>query len=407
MDIASLDRANAVEMNLGDAAFKKNAIAHISSWARRPPFYVFTNGPPQVVAGRYADVHEIFTSPDRFSSQVPRGPGYEQFDKFMGGQFMTQMDGETHARLRRLVMPAFSARRIEQIEARIEEIIRGLLDDIERVGPEFDAMDQYASKLVVGVLLTAMLDLSEEQKSILLEYQEIMPILTAMRAGEPFAPRVKAAYTAAANLVHDVIEDRRSGSRSDFLTDLVQARDAGDKLSDEELFNQIFGIFAALATTPRSGGGGLFMLYSHPEQIARLVADPTLTQDAVEECLRIAGNGYFTFPRIATCDTEVGGVPILKGMIVRPSPLAANLDPAAFPEPLKFDILRKPKRIMTFGAGPHHCVGNLLGRKTLNTAVRRLVERFPNARLRDPEFSPTYVGSVGELRLDSLPMRVS
>lgn len=407
MDLANLDRANAIDINLGDAEFKRNAIAHISSWARRPPFYVFSNGPPQAVVGRYADVLEVFTSPDRFSSQVPRGPGYEQFDKFMGGQFMTQMDGETHSRLRRLVMPAFSARRIEQIEFRIEEIIQGLLDDIERIGPEFDAMGQYAAKLVVGVLLTAMLDLSEEQKEVLLEYQEIMPILTSMRAGEPFAPRVKAAYSAASDLVRDVIEDRRRGARSDFLADLVHARDAGDKLSDEELFNQIFGIFAALATTPRSGGGGLFMLYSHPEQLARLVADPSLTPDAVEECLRIAGNGYFTFPRIATCDTEVGGVPILKGMIVRPSPLAANLDPAVFSEPLKFDISRKPKRIMTFGAGPHHCIGNLLGRKTLNTAVRRLVERFPQARLQDPTFRPTYVGAVGELRLESLPMRIN
>jgi cytochrome P450 len=75
-----------------------------------------------------------------------------------------------------------------------------------------------------------------------------------------------------------------------------------------------------------------------------------------------------------------------------------------FADPLRFDIHRKPKRIMTFGAGPHHCLGNLLGRLTLTTAIGRLLARFPRARLADPDFQPVYGGAVGELRLKSLPM---
>ncbi len=67
---------------------------------------------------------------------------------------------------------------------------------------------------------------------------------------------------------------------------------------------------------------------------------------------RLGSNGYFTFPRICTKDTEVGGTRILKGMVVRPSPLAPNYDPDQFPDPLRFDIHRKPKRILSFGAGP-------------------------------------------------------
>jgi cytochrome P450 len=136
-----------------------------------------------------------------------------------------------------------------------------------------------------------------------------------------------------------------------------------------------------------------------------LIRDPGLIPDAIEECLRIASNGYFTFARIATRDTEVGGTPIRKGMIVRPSPLAANYDPTVFPDPLRFDIHRKPKRILSFAVGPHHCVGNILGRTTITIAIRRLLARFPNARLADPDFVPVYGGSVGELRLQSLPMR--
>ena len=404
MSLAQLDRTNSVDIDLGGADFKANARRHLYDWATRPPFYVFTSGPPTVVVGRYADVHEVFTDAERFSSEVPKGPGYEQFDKFMGSRFLTQLDGERHARLRRLIMPAFSARRMEQMEARIDEIVGDLLDDIERAGPAFDGMTQYAARLVVGVLLTAMLNLDEAQRRVLLAFQEVQPVLTNLRPNEPHPPEVIAAYEATAALVRHVIAERRERPRSDFLGDLVQARDAGDRLNDQELFDQILGIFGALATTPRSSSGAMHLLYSHPDQLRRLIEDPSLVPDAIEECLRLAGNGYFTFPRVATRDTEVGGTPILKGMIVRPSPLAANYDPTVFPDPLRFDIRRQPRRIMTFGAGPHHCVGNLLGRATIRIAIRKLIARLPKARLVDPDFEPVYGGANGELRMKSLPM---
>jgi cytochrome P450 len=402
--VAELDRSNCVDIDLGGAEFKANARHHLAAWARRPPFYVLNNGPPQVIVGRYADVNEVFADPERFSSELPRGSGFEQFDRFMGGQFMTQMDGERHARLRRLVMPAFSPKRLAQLESRIAEIIEGMLDEIERGGREFDGMQQYAARLVVGALLTAMINLDESQKRILLDFQEVQPLATAVRPGQPFPPECLIAYERSADLVRAVIADRRAKPRSDFLTDLVLAHDQGDKLTDRELFDTIFGIFSALATTPRSGGGAFYMLYTHRDQLQMLIRDPAIIPYAVEECLRIAGNGYFTFPRIATRDTEVGGTRIHKGMVVRPSPQAANYDPDEFPDPLRFDIQRRPKRIMTFGAGPHYCIGHVLGRTTIAMAIRRLLARFPNARLADPNFQPVYGGAVGELRLKRLPM---
>jgi cytochrome P450 len=73
---------------------------------------------------------------------------------------------------------------------------------------------------------------------------------------------------------------------------------------------------------------------------------------------------------------------------------------------MRFDIHRKPQRIMSFGSGPHHCIGNILGRSTITIAVTHLLARFPQARLRDPNFKPVYGGAVGELRLQSLPMRI-
>jgi cytochrome P450 len=107
--LGELDRSKVVDLDLGSNEFKQNARNILAEWAKQPPFYVFSFGPPQVVCGRHADVHEVFSDTERFSSELPRGHGFEQFDKFMGVQFITQMDGERHARIRRLLMPAFSA----------------------------------------------------------------------------------------------------------------------------------------------------------------------------------------------------------------------------------------------------------------------------------------------------------
>ena len=405
LSLAELDRSNVVDIDVGSPEFKANAHRHMAEWARRPPFYVLGQGQPQVVVGRYADVHRVFADTETFASEMPRGPGWEQFNKIMDAQFVTQMDGEQHARVRRLLMPAFSSRRIAQLEASIAEIVEGMLDRIEANGPEFDGMKDYGANLVVHALLDAMVNMDERRKAVFVAFHDLIPGTTYVKPGEPWSPELRRAFERAMVEVRAIIEERRVSPRSDFISDLVTARDAGDKLNDRELFDQIFGICgASLSATSRAAGGALYLLYTHDDQRRQLIRNPELIPDAIEECLRLGSNGYFTFPRIATRDTEVGGTRILKGMVVRPSPLAPNYDPEVFPDPLRFDIHRKPKRILSFGAGPHHCIGNILGRTAITIAIRRLLARFPNARLADPDFVPVYGGAVGELRLQSLPM---
>jgi cytochrome P450 len=403
--LAELDRRNVVEVDLGSDEFKANAHRHMAEWARRPPFYVLGKGPPQVVVGRYADVHKVFSDTETFNSEMPRGPGWEQFHKFMDAQFVTQMDGAQHARLRRLLMPAFSSRRIEQLQASITTIIDGLLDRIEANGPKFDGMQDLGSHLVVDALLEAMIQMDPGRKAVFVAFHDVLPATTYTKPGEPFPEECRVAMQRVMDEIKVIIDERRAKPHSDFISDLVNARDAGDKLTDKELFDQIFGLAGgSLSATSRAAGGALLLLYTHDDQRQQLIDDPSLIPEALEECLRLGSNGYFTFPRVATRDTEVGGTRILKGMVVRPSPLSPNYDPDVFPDPLRFDIHRKPKRILSFGAGPHHCIGNILGRTAITIAVRRLLARFPKARLSDPDFTPVYRGAVGELRLQSLPM---
>ena len=350
---AELDRTNVVDVDLGGVEFKANAHRYMAEWARRPPFYVLGEGPPQVVVGRYADVHRVFSDTETFKSEVPRGPGWEQFNKIMFAQFVTQMDGEQHARVRRLLLPAFSSRRIQQLEDSITSIVDGMLNRIEANGPEFDGMQDYGAHLVVDALLDAMVNMDKRRKAIFVAFHNVIPGTTYVKPGESWSPELRRAFDRTMEEVRAIIDERRASPRSDFISDLVNARDQGDKLSDSELFDQIFGICgASLSATSRAAGGALYLLYTHPEQLRQLIHNPALIPDALEECFRLGSNGYFTFPRIAARDTEVGGTRIFKGMVVRPSPLAPNYDPDVFPDPTRFDIHRKPKRILLVRCGP-------------------------------------------------------
>jgi cytochrome P450 len=405
-ELAEIDPDNVVQLDPGSAEFKAHAHRHVAEWARRRPFYIVGPGQhPQVVVGRYADVRQVFSDAETFASGMPRGPGWEQFNKIMDAQFVTQMDGEQHARVRRLLIPAFSSRRIAQLEESIGKIVDGMLDRIEAYGPEFDGMKDYGANLVVHALLDAMINMDERRKAIFIGFHDLIPGTTYVKPGESWAPELRQAFDRAMEEIKVIIDERRVTPRSDFISDLVNARDQGDKLNDRELFDQIFGICgASLSATSRAAGGALYLVYTHDDQRREMIDNASLIPDAIEECLRLGSNGYFTFPRIAVRDTEVGGTRIPKGTVVRPSPLAPNYDPEVFPDPLRFDIHRKPQRILSFGSGPHHCIGNILGRSTITIAITRLLARFPKARLRDRDFKPVYGGAVGELRLQSLPM---
>jgi cytochrome P450 len=208
---------------------------------------------------------------------------------------------------------------------------------IEANGPEFDGMQDYGAHLVVDALLDAMVNIDKRRKAIFVAFHNVIPGTTYVKPGESWSLELRHAFERTMEEVRAIIEERRVSPRSDFISDLVNARDQGDKLSDSEPFDQIFGICgASLSATSRAAGGALYLLYTHLEQLAQLIRNPALIPDALEECLRLGSNGYFTFPRIATRDTEVGGTHILKGIVVRPSPLAPNYDPDVFPDPTRF-----------------------------------------------------------------------
>lgn len=282
-----------------------------------------------------------------------------------------------------------------------------MLDEVEALGGPFDCMSDFASHLIVRILLDGLLGLTPDQQAAFVAMHEVISSVTDLAPGEQPPAEYIEAQLGLLKVMDDAIRERQANPREyDFISTLVTARDETDKLSDAELIANIFGILAGgLGTTGAATGALLLNLCKHRDQFDQVIADPNLIPQTVEESLRYQGAIIFAFPRFATDDIEVGTTLILKGMPVLVCPQAGNLDPEQFPDPLTFNIHRAPKNILAFGTGPHHCLGNRLVRRIMAEVLRQICVRFPNLRLQDPDYTPRYKGGLGEvLTADSIPM---
>jgi len=393
--------------DLTDDDFRQVALREtVPGWAVRPPIYVRRNGIAGVLCTRAADVREVFMDPERFAMHRPSLPGYDVFDVFGGLESVLQMDGERHSRVRRLMNPAFSPKGLKALRPAIAAIIAERIDAIADAGPEFDAMADFCNVLIMRALLDATFALSREQQAAFERMHACISMATQFRPGEARPPEFIQAVHDVREVISTVIEERRQNPGDDFISNLITARDEGSKLSDEELFGQINTICgAAIGSTAGALGAVLFVLAKNPDEFERLKRKPELLVSAVDECTRLHGPGLFAFTRFATCDTEVNGTKILKDMPVFVSPQAANYDPDEFDDPQRLDVGRDPKMILSFGTGPHHCIGIRLAKATMQMGLAALIERFPTLRLSDPAFVPNYIGSVGTMTIERLPMR--
>jgi cytochrome P450 len=169
------------------------------------------------------------------------------------------------------------------------------------------------------------------------------------------------------------------------VTDLVTASFDGEHLGDEEIFSFLrLMLPAGVETTFRSSGNLLYLLLTHPDQLEAVQADRSLLPQAIEEGLRYEPPLLVT-SRVTTADIEMGGMPIPAGTVVTPMLGSANRDPAAYPDPESFDIFRDPKQHVSFGTGPHMCLGMHLARMETRVALNALFDRLPNLRLDSAE----------------------
>ncbi|MEO2015893.1 MAG: cytochrome P450 [Fuerstiella sp.] len=300
-------------------------------------------------------------------------------------------DEPEHRRLRSLVHMAFTPRALARLEERIERLTHELLDKAERRG-EVDLKQVYSLPIPVTVI-GEMVGVSEEDMP---KFMNGLYALTKGFSGWALFRTFFWDLRQTVKFVRGLIARKRADPQDDILTGLIQAEEEGEKLSEDELVSMVFLlIFAGYETTVHLITNGILTLLQHPDQLARLRAQPELMESAIEEILRYNGPIHGTKPAYAREDVTLHGVTIPKGSAVMPLLAAANRDPAVFENPDVFDIGRSPNHHLGFGHGIHYCMGAPLARMETKIALTNLLQRNPNLRL-----------AVGpeQLRLQNLPL---
>jgi cytochrome P450 len=285
------------------------------------------------------------------------------------------VNGAVHARMRRLFSSVFTPRRVAALEPAIARLTDDLLDRMSTMDGPFDFMAEFAFPLPSNVI-GELLGVPEEDRAW------FRPRVRAI--GEIFEldgstwPNMKAADAATAELLEyfaGLAAKRRVEPGDDLLSGLVHQE---DRLTDAELLANLIALFnAGFVTTTHLFGCGLVLMLERPALRAALREDPA---PFVEEMLRFAPPTHFLI-RYASADTEVAGVPVARGSSVVVAIGAANRDPRRFPAPDVFDPTRPDNRPLSFGAGPHYCLGAALTRAEGAVAFPRLFDRFPKLAL--------------------------
>jgi len=294
---------------------------------------------------------------------------------------MLDRDPPDHTRLRRLVSKAFTPRAIQALRPRITELVDGMLDAIA-AQRRVDLVDALAFPLPFRVI-------AEMLGTPPADHERIRQLSgTVVRSLEPVAdPDLVAAIVAAdeelTGVAAEMIAWKRANPAGDLLTALIHAEDDGDMLDDEELVAQTLLLYiAGHETTVNLIAGGTLALLGHPGQLALLREDPTLVGNAVEELLRY-DSPVQASRRITVEPVTVSGTTIPAGAFVMASLGSANRDEAFWgPDAGDLNLRRENARQhVSFGAGPHHCLGASLARLEAGIAFERLVTRFPGLAL--------------------------
>ncbi|MEQ4725824.1 cytochrome P450 [Nonomuraea sp. B19D2] len=341
-------------------------------------------GVPAYLVLRYEDVREVLSDPTRFSSAFRAGgiPGgatqvsEEERDALRSGNLIG-LDPPDHTRLRRMLTPEFTVRRMRRLQPRITEIVDAALDDMEGAGKPADLVSNFALP-VPSLVISELLGVPYAERA---EFQDRSARLLDISL--PEEERIAARWQDREYMA-GLVARAQADPGEDMLGMLV--REHGDDLTTNELIGVAsLLLLAGHETTSNMLGLGTLALLRHPDQLALIRDDPARVEPAVEEMLRWLSIVHSLPPRTTTTEVELAGHTIPAGSLVLPSLSAANRDSSFIEKPDTLDITRKAAGHVAFGHGLHHCLGAPLARMEMRIAFPALLRRFPRLALAEPD----------------------
>jgi cytochrome P450 len=308
------------------------------------------------------------------------------------------MEGEDHARLRRLVAPAFTPASANRLRPTMRAVVNELFDRVAGQG-ECELVADVCEPYPIPIICELLGAPPQDWKLFSSWATDIFRIFNNNLAED--LPLIERASSELTEYVTEMIAERRADPRDDLLSDLIAIEEEGDRLSTEEVTMLAQAVLMAGTDTTRNQLACSVALFSeHPDQWALLAEQPDLAGRAVEESMRYLGAVRGT-ARIASEDIVYRDVLFPQGTLVSTSLAGANHDPEAFEDPDAFDITKeRAVAQMTFGAGIHHCMGAALARAELQEALPLLARRMPGlAPNGDVEWKPSTFGIWGPARL--------
>ncbi|MBI3409055.1 MAG: cytochrome P450 [Planctomycetes bacterium] len=404
----------AVRLDLLSQSFKQNPFP---TWARmrdlgpviRVRLPIFGKA---WVATTYEAVNELLRDHDRFM-QNPTLAGNRWMQTLLRWlprnlqpvrTHMLLRDPPDHRRLRSLVDQAFQRQSVEALRPRLEVLADQALDRLAEQAdraPGVDLLAHFARPFPLAVICE-LLGLPPEDRPKFTSW-------AARFSGSTSVLGILWMLSGLSKMMTYIREELRWQSRKPrggLMAALIEAEEAGQRLSEDELMAMVFLLLVAgHETTLHQIAGSVLTLLDNPQQLAELTADWKLADSAVQELLRYISFAQITKPRYAREDCEFCGQRIRRSQMIFACLAAANSDPSVFQNPERLDIHRLPNRHVAFGAGIHVCLGAKLARVETAIALERLFTRFPNLQLAIPRSQVRFTARFGSRALVALPVK--
>lgn len=355
------------------------------------------DGSPVWLLTRYEDVRAALADPRLSLDKRNSAGGWAGFSlpPRLDANLLN-MDAPDHTRIRRLVAPAFTPRRVEALRPRVERTANDLLDRLA-ADTHADLVSGYATPLSIATICE-MLGLPDA------DVDQMRAWTNTLMSPPPDDPKAPArAVVAIERFLVDLIRRKRAEPTDDLLTAMITAHDADDRLSEEELTSLAFlTIFAGYENSINLIGNCLLALLRHPQLLDDVRDDAGLRRAAIDETLRHEPAAQLSIRRFALEDLAYGSVTIPRGATVLLSLAAANRDPSVVDDPDVFRLRRPSAPHLGLGHGPHHCLGAALAILETDVAVGELLRRHPRLTLAEPSGGPAWRRSFRSRSLSTL-----